>query len=101
MSNHQVRITRTTYVIVWAALMILLALTALADLFDLGPLNTVVAITIAFVKAGLILLYFMHVRTSSRLLWVFAAAGFLWLTIMVTLMFSDYLTRGWLPIPGH
>ncbi|HEY3137015.1 MAG TPA: hypothetical protein VGL29_13375 [Blastocatellia bacterium] len=42
------------------------------------------------------MLYFMHVRWSSRLTWVFVCAGFFWLAIMVALTLSDYLTRGWL-----
>jgi cytochrome c oxidase subunit 4 len=94
-------ISRKTYVRVWAALLALLALTAAADFVNLGPLHTPVAITIAVAKALLILLYFMHVRFSSRLTRVFAGAGFLWLAILIGLSMSDYLTRTWLPIPGH
>lgn len=93
-------ITRKTYLIVWAALMALLVATAAADLVNLGPFNTVIAITIAFLKAILILLYFMHVRTSSKLTWVLAVAGFLWLLILISGTASDYLTRGWLGVPG-
>jgi len=47
----------------------------------------------------LIILYFMHVRYSSRLLWIFVCAGFFWLGIMFALSFSDFLTRGWLSLP--
>jgi len=65
---------------------------------DLGLLNVVVALTIAVIKATLVVLYFMHVRWSSRLTWVFVCAGFFWLAIMVALTLSDYLTRGWLTI---
>ena len=93
-------ITRKTYLIVWAALMALLVATAAADKVNLGVFNTVIAIGIAFIKAILILLYFMHVRTSSKLTWVFAGAGFLWLVIMLWLTSTDYVTRGWLPVPG-
>jgi cytochrome c oxidase subunit IV len=48
-------------------------------------------------KMLLVLLYFMHVRYSSRLTWIFVAAGFIWLLIMVDLTLSDYLTRGMVP----
>ena len=65
----------------------------------LGRLNIFAALTIAFVKTILIILYFMHVRYSSRLLWIFAGAGFFWLGIMFALSFADYFTRGWLPVP--
>jgi len=52
-----------------------------------------VAMTIAIIKALLIVLYFMHVRYAPRVTWAFAGAGFLWLGIMLALTFSDYLTR--------
>jgi cytochrome c oxidase subunit IV len=64
--------------------------------FDLRILNVVVALTIAVIKATLVVLYFMHVRYGSRLTWVFVCAGFFWLAIMVALTLSDYMTRGWL-----
>ena len=55
--------------------------------------GVVAALTIAFSKAVLIILYFMHVRYSSRLTMVMAGAGFFWLVILFALTFSDYLTR--------
>ena len=77
------------------ALLAFLALTIGAAYVDLGPFNTVVAILISAAKAALILLFFMHVRYSKPTMWVFAAAGFFWLGIMLVLALSDYLTRGW------
>ncbi len=56
-------------------------------------LNTAIALTIAGIKALLVMLFFMHLRHASKLTWVVAAAGFVWLTIMVTFTFSDYLSR--------
>jgi len=61
--------------------------------FDLGPWNVIAAMTIAVAKMLLVILIFMHVRYSSRLTWVFVAAGFFWLFLMVTLTMRDYLTR--------
>jgi cytochrome c oxidase subunit 4 len=40
-------------------------------------------------------LYFMHVRWSSRLTWVVAASGFFWLLILFGLTMADYVSRGW------
>ena len=77
--------------------MILTGLTVWVATFDLGRMNAVVALTIAVVKGLLVVLYFMHVRYSSRLTMVFVAAGFIWLIIMVGLTLSDYLTRPWSP----
>jgi cytochrome c oxidase subunit 4 len=58
-----------------------------------GGLNSIVALAIAVVKALLVMLFFMHVRYSSRLTWVFAGAGLFWLLILATFTVSDVLTR--------
>ncbi|MDB6146972.1 MAG: caa(3)-type oxidase, subunit [Spartobacteria bacterium] len=77
----------------WATLMFLLALTWAIGYVDFGFFNLVIALTIALTKAVLIALFFMHIKGSSRLLHVAAAAGLLWLLIMLTLTLSDYATR--------
>ncbi len=97
MSEHIVSVK--SYVAVFAALMVLTVVTVLASRVNLGPLNTVVALAIAVFKATLVILYFMHVRYSTRLTQVTVVAGFLWLVIMIGLTFSDYLTRKWLELP--
>jgi len=61
-------------------------------------LNTPIALLIATTKATFVVLYFMHVRYSSRLIWVIVAAALFWMAIMFALTFADYWTRGWLPI---
>jgi cytochrome c oxidase subunit IV len=83
-----------TYVIIWAALMVLLLLTWGVAQVNLGPFNIVVALTIAVTKMLLVILIFMHVRYNKPLTWLFVAAGFIWLLIMMDLTLSDYLTRG-------
>lgn len=85
-----------TYLLVFAALLILLAFTVGAAYLDLGIWSIVLAMTIATVKALLVILYFMHARYSTRLIWLFAGLGFAWLGIMIVLTLSDYLSRGWL-----
>ena len=92
MSSHIVSIK--AYVIVWASLLALLLLTLGIASLNLHPFNAMIALTIAVMKMLLIILYFMHVRYSTRLTWIFVVAGFLWLLIMITLTMSDYLTRG-------
>jgi len=84
-----------TYLITGFALLAFLGLTIAAACVNLGPFNTVVAMSIALAKAVLILLFFMHLRDSKPIIWVFAGAGFFWLGIMFALALSDYLTRGW------
>ena len=91
MKPHIVSIA--TYLKVFAALFVLLVLTVLVAQLHLGILNTPIAMLIALVKATLIVLVFMHVRYAPPLVRVFAVGGFLWLTIMFVLTFSDVLTR--------
>lgn len=91
-----------TYYVIFVALMVLLALTMAASYFPydahgLSSLAVAIALVIAFAKATLVVLYFMHVKLASPLTRLFVIAGILWLAIMVTLTYSDYLTRGWLP----
>jgi cytochrome c oxidase subunit 4 len=82
------------YLIVFLALMIGTALTTAVAFVDLGPFNVVAMLVIAFTKATLVMLYFMHVRFTSRLTQLAAASGFAWLLIMIGLTLSDVLTRG-------
>ena len=83
-----------SYVWVFVALLLLTALTTAVAFVDLGgSLNVVAALAIAGGKAILVALYFMHLRHSSRLSWIFAGAGFFWLFILIVLTMSDALTR--------
>jgi cytochrome c oxidase subunit 4 len=83
-----------TYVAIFLALMVLTAVTVGAAFIDLGPFNTVVALVIACTKMMLVVLFFMHVRYSSRLTWAVVGAGFFWLGLLLLLTLSDYVTRG-------
>ncbi|MDO8941684.1 MAG: cytochrome C oxidase subunit IV family protein [Desulfobacterales bacterium] len=82
------------YVTIFLALMVLTAVTVGVAYVDLGPFNTLVALLIAFTKMMLVVLYFMHVRYSSRLTWAVVGAGFFWLALLLLLTLSDYVTRG-------
>jgi cytochrome c oxidase subunit IV len=84
-----------TYYVVFAALIALLIATVAVTLVDLGALNIYVAMTIAVIKALLVILYFMHVKGGSRLTWVFAGMGFIWLIILFALTLADYYSRPW------
>lgn len=95
MSEHIVSVR--VYALIFLALLVGTGLTAWVAFRDFaGPLNAVIALTIACVKAGLVVLYFMHLRYSSRLTWIVLAAALFWLAIMFALTFSDYSTRDWL-----
>ena len=93
MSDHIV--PRRVYYLIFLLLMIGTAITVGVAYVDLGPLNAVAALTIAVAKATLVVLYFMHVRYSTRLTWAVVAGSVFWLGILLALTFSDYLTRTW------
>lgn len=89
------------YVLIFAALMVLTAATVWVAYFDFGVLNDVVALSIAMAKALLVVLFFMHVKYSTRMTALTAIAGLVWLGILIGLTLNDYLTRGALiPVPG-
>jgi cytochrome c oxidase subunit 4 len=93
MSEHVV--PKTMYYMVFAALIVGTGLTVFAAEVDLGVLNNIVMLVIACTKALLVILFFMHVRWSTRLTWVVVASGFFWLLILFGLTMSDYISRGW------
>jgi cytochrome c oxidase subunit IV len=85
---------------VYIALIVLLLITWGAAYVNLGPWNNVVALAVAVTKGLLILLFFMELRVSRKATWLAAAAGFVWLGILLVLSGSDYITRGVLHIAG-
>ena len=95
MSEHIVPVK--IYVTIFLALLVGTALTVMAAFVDFPwQLNTIVAMTIATTKATLVVLYFMHVRYSTRLVWVIIAAALFWMAILFALTLADFYTRGWL-----
>ena len=69
-------------------------LIATVDLDRVFPgANTLVALLIALTKMAFVMLFFMHVRWSSRLVWLAVVAAFFWLAIMFAFTMQDYLTR--------
>jgi len=84
------------YVAIWATLMVCTALTVFAASIDLGIFNIVVALLIATLKGTLVVLFFMHLRYSTKLTMVTVIAALFWLFIMFSLTLTDYLSRHWL-----
>ncbi len=86
----------STYLSIFAALMVLSAITVGAAFVDLGSLNPVVALAIAGLKATLVILYFMHVKYSSRLTKLTVVMSMFFVAILFAETLMDYATRGWL-----
>jgi cytochrome c oxidase subunit 4 len=93
MSNHI--LPKRIYYTIFGILMLCTYLTVQIAVFDLGPLNTIAALAIAVFKATLVILFFMHVKYSTRLTWAVVLGSIFWFGIMIALTMSDYLTRAW------
>ena len=96
--THQV-VPVKVYAAVFAALLALTITTVAVSKLDLGEFNFVAAMTIAVIKATLVVMFFMDVRRATSLTKLFVGAGLFWMAILILLMLSDYLTRGWPPGP--
>lgn len=93
MSEHIVSVR--VYVTIFLVLLVGTALTVWAAFVDFGHgLNTIIAMTIAVTKATFVVLYFMHVRYSARLVWVIVGSALFWMAILFAFTLADYFTRG-------
>ncbi len=88
--------SRKVYFAVFAALLGLTYATVSVSRIDLGRLNTIVALSIAVAKALLVVLFFMHVRHSTRLTKLVVVGGFLWLALLIGFTMADEATRAWM-----
>jgi len=84
------------YYAIFGSLMVLTAVTVGVAFINLGPFNFPVALSIAIVKATLVILFFMHVKYSSQLTKLIIGTGFFFLFVLFTLTLTDYLSRGWM-----
>lgn len=88
-----------TYLLVWGALLMLLAATATSAFFKLGMVNAVINYAISVAKMLLVMVFFMHLKASDGFIRIVAAAGFFWLMLLIGLSLSDVLTRHPIPVP--
>ena len=98
MSGHVASVK--LYLTIFGSLMVLTGVTVGVAFINLGPLNFPVALSIAILKATLVILFFMHVMYSSRLTKLIIGTGFFFLGILFVLTLTDYLSRGWLTAPS-
>jgi cytochrome c oxidase subunit IV len=91
MSSHIV--APRTYYLIFLVLVVCTAITVAVSFYDLGPLNVLVALGIAILKATLVVLFFMHVKYSPRLTSLVVIGSLFWLGILIVMTAGDYLTR--------
>jgi cytochrome c oxidase subunit 4 len=89
----------STYYTIFGSLMVLTAVTVGAAFINMGSLNFPVAMAIAITKATLVVLFFMHVKYSSKLTKLIVATALFFLVILFGLTLTDYLSRGWVTSP--
>jgi cytochrome c oxidase subunit 4 len=89
-------ISAKVYLTVWATLMCLTVVTAAVSYIDLGAFSIVVALLIATLKGSLVMLFFMHAKyLDVKATALVILAGFFWLTILLLMTMTDYITRAW------
>jgi cytochrome c oxidase subunit 4 len=91
--NHVV--SPAIYITVAAILLVLTGVTAAVSFVDLGVFNAVVALFIACFKASIVVLFFMHVKYSSKLTKLTLFSGLFLFGVLIALTLSDYTTRAW------
>ncbi|HSC34576.1 MAG TPA: cytochrome C oxidase subunit IV family protein [Thermodesulfobacteriota bacterium] len=86
-----------TYVIVWAALMVMTAVTVYVSYINFGILNIVIALVVASIKASIVALYFMHLKFEDSITWVFALFPLSLLALLIGMTITDTFTRTIVP----
>jgi cytochrome c oxidase subunit IV len=84
-----------TYGLILAALLVLTAITTGAAFINMGIFSPIVALGIACFKAVLVVLFFMHIRYSSRVMMLTVGAGFFTFLVLITMTLTDYISRSW------
>jgi cytochrome c oxidase subunit 4 len=93
-ASHHV-VSPTIYVIILLALIVGTAATVWASFLELGPWNPVIALAIATGKAMLVVLFFMHVKYSSKLTKLTVFAGIFTFLTLIGMTLADYFSRAW------
>lgn len=93
-SEHHI-VGPKVYLSIFAALLVGTLLTVGASFIEMGAFNPVVALGIACIKATLVVLFFMHIKYSSRLMKMTVGAGVFTFLILVGMSMSDYISRAW------
>jgi cytochrome c oxidase subunit IV len=95
-NEHEEHIVQPkTYLLILMVLLVLTAVTTGVAFLDLGILNPIVALAIACVKATLVVLFFMHLRWSSKLLKLTLCSGLFAFLVLITMTLTDYISRAW------
>jgi len=84
------------YVTIWLILLAFTGITVAAAYQNFGIFNPIIALTIACTKATLVILFFMHVKYSPKMIALVIGCGLFFLSILMVLTCTDYLSRAWI-----
>ncbi len=93
-SHHHI-VPPRIYLVILCALLVGTGLTIWASFIDLGVFNPIIALAIACTKAVLVVLFFMHVKYSTKLTKLTVGAGLFTFLVLIGMTLSDYFTRAW------
>lgn len=77
----------------WGGVLALLGISVLAVQLSAGVLQYVISLSCAVLMAGLLMTFFMHLRTAQTVIRLYALGGLLWLSFLWLLSLADYLSR--------
>ena len=83
------------HVIILILLLLGTAVTVGASFVDLGVWNPIIALAIATTKATLVVLFFMHVKYSTKLTKLTVGAGIFMFLALISMTLADYISRAW------
>jgi cytochrome c oxidase subunit IV len=93
-SQHHI-VSPVVYIVIGSLLLVFTGLTVGASYLELGIFNPIVAILIACIKAVLVVLFFMHVKYSSKLTKLTVFCGLFTFLALIGMTLSDYMSRAW------
>ena len=86
-------VPKAVFLRVLIVLLILTAITVAVSRVDFGPMNIVVALVIASIKAGIVGMFFMHLKYENPIIWLYVMFPLVLLVIMIGGIFVDNPNR--------
>ena len=83
------------YIVVFLCLLVFTGLTVGASYIEMGVFNPIAAIGIACIKMVLVILFFMHVKYTTKLTMLTVASGFFMFGVLISMTLADYISRAW------
>jgi cytochrome c oxidase subunit 4 len=88
------------YYVVWLLLIVFTITTVVTGRLDLGAANLPLALTIATIKATLVVLFFMHLSEAAGANRLVFVVSVVFLLVLMLGVFGDLLTRNPMTLPG-